>query len=422
MKAKNFLGVLMRQKNRKAIAAAMLLLVFAMVISACGVKQTDSSCATPDAAQINNNGNLHQLYFKDSSKSKKVVAAFLNSASGESEEVEMKKCGEDSDSFTYSCEGDVKKYNVVSFDCDGKKTRKVAFNPCVSGWYRSKDGFLPYTQGEETDYLPHFEQVDFDCNSYEKKIFFWTPGGYDPDSEEKYATIYVLDGQGEVNPNDPQRRPDGCGYIPDQVRSMAQTTGYKAIVVAVSTYGDMTGITREDELMPDIGEYETVNGVGESKRLGGDFARFMAETLVPYVQEHYNVYTDALHTSVTGASLGGLETFYITLEYPELFGTAGIQSPSFWLYKDEVWRKYLSEKDFENHTPFLYLYTGPEGGDTDPDVTQMYNRLIEMGYPADRTVLHFNENGGHHPNFWCSYFSEYLSAMVYQSVEPLQGK
>ena len=61
MKAKNFLGVLMRQKNRKAIAAAMLLLVFAMVISVCGVKQTDSSCATPDAAQINNNGNLHQL-------------------------------------------------------------------------------------------------------------------------------------------------------------------------------------------------------------------------------------------------------------------------------------------------------------------------------------------------------------------------
>ena len=412
----------MKQINRKNIAVTALSLAFAAVISACGVKQTDSSAATPDAAQVKNSGNLHTLYFKDSSKSEKVVAAFLNSASGESEEVEMTRCGEDEDSYTFSCEGDVKKYNVASFDCDGKQTRKVAFNPCVSGWYKSKNGFIPYTEGKETNYLPHFDQVTLDCNGYDKKIFFWTPDDYDPHSDEKYATIYVLDGQGEVNLNDPDRRPDGCEYIPDQVGSMTQTTGYKAIVVAVSTYGNMNDIKRDDELIPDIGEYETVGDVGASKRVGGDFARFMAETLVPYVQQHYNVYTDALHTSVTGASLGGLETFYITLEYPELFGTAGVQSPSFWLYKDEVWRDYLSKKDFTNHTPFLYLYTGPEGGDTDPDVTQMYNRLIEMGYPSDRTVLHFNENGGHHPNFWCSYFSEYLSAMVYQSVEPLQSK
>ena len=361
----------MKQINRKNIAVTALSLAFAAVISACGVKQTDSSAATPDAAQVKNSGKLHTLYFKDSSKSEKVVAAFLNSASGESEEVEMTRCGEDEDSYTFSCEGDVKKYNVASFDCDGKQTRKVAFNPCVSGWYKSKNGFIPYTEGKETNYLPHFDQVTLDCNGYDKKIFFWTPDDYAPHSDEKYAT------------ND---------------------------------------IKRDDELIPNIGEYETVGDVGASKRVGGDFARFMAETLVPYVQQHYNVYTDALHTSVTGASLGGLETFYITLEYPELFGTAGVQSPSFWLYKDEVWRDYLSKKDFTNHTPFLYLYTGPEGGDTDPDVTQMYNRLIEMGYPSDRTVLHFNENGGHHPNFWCSYFSEYLSAMVYQSVEPLQSK
>ncbi|MBQ4170088.1 MAG: hypothetical protein II614_00615, partial [Ruminococcus sp.] len=47
--------------------------------------------------------------------------------------------------------------------------------------------------------------VILDCNGYEKKIYFWTPDGYDPNSDEKYATIYVLDGQGEVNLNDPDR-------------------------------------------------------------------------------------------------------------------------------------------------------------------------------------------------------------------------
>ena len=198
----------------------------------------DNSPATPDSVQVKDSGNLHTLYFKDGGKSEKVVAIFLNSASGESEEVEMTKCGEDSDSRTFSCEGDVRKYNVASFDCNGQKTRKVAFNPCVSGWYKSKNGWMPYTQGKETAYVPSFEQVILDCNGYEKKIYFWTPDGYDPNSDEKYATIYV-----------------------DQVRSMIQNTGYKAIVVAVSTYGNMTDIIRDDEQIPDIGECETVGDV-----------------------------------------------------------------------------------------------------------------------------------------------------------------
>ena len=124
--------------------------------------------------------------------------------------------------------------------------------------------------------------------------------------------------------------------------------------------------------------------------------------------------------SVTGASLGGLETFYITMEYPEIFGTAGSLSPSFWTYNDEAWRDYLGEKYFSNNTPFIYLYTGPAGGDTDPYVTEMYNRLKDMGYPTDKISFHYNENGGHHSNYWRAYFSEFLTAMAFQCVEPLQ--
>ena len=80
-------------------------------------------------------------------------------------------------------------------------------------------------------------------------------------------------------------------------------------------------------------------------------------------------------------SLGGLETFYINMEYPEVFGTAGALSPSFWTYDDAAWRSFLGEKDFTDNTPFIYLYTGPAGGDTDPYVTEMYER---KGYGLSR--------------------------------------
>ena len=412
----------MKRNIVNRITAAALVLSFAAAAAACGANRTDSSSATPDAASKKDNGSLHTIYFRDSAKSGKVVADFSNSAPGKSESVEMVRCGEDGGAYTFSCEGNTAAYNVVRFACDGKNTKKIAFNPCVSGWYRSNDSLVPYTQGEDAAYVAHYEPVSFDYKGYEKKVYVWTPDDYDAGSDDKYATIYVLDGQDEVNSQNDAARTDDALYIPEQVRSMTAATGYKAIVVAVATYGDMGEYVRDDELVPDIGDIAEEEYNSVTKKMGGDFARFMAETLVPYVRQHYNVYTDALHTSVTGASLGALESFYITMEYPETFGTAGVQSPSFWVYNDAVWRKYLGEKDFSKNTPFIYLYTGPEGGDTDPHVTEMYNRLLDMGYPADRTALHFNEKGAHQPSYWRNYFSEYLSAMVLQRLEPLQGK
>ena len=110
------------------------------------------------------------------------------------------------------------------------------------------------------------------------------------------------------------------------------------------------------------------------------------------------------------------------MEYPELFGTVGALSPSFLFYDDdEMWRNYLGEKSFGDDSPFLYFYTGPQGGDTDPYVTDMVSRLKDMGYPAEKTALHYNENGGHIVWFWRSVFSEFLEAMVFRRVEPLQN-
>ena len=409
----------------KKTVSVLLISVLALgtvCLTACGKKQEDAGAAsaTPSEATAakRDNGDLHTVYFRDSSKSQKVIATFFNSITEESEDVEMVRCGEDADACFFSCEGNVRKYNVAYFSYDDKKSKNFAFNRCVSGWQKTSGWFIPYTHGSDADYIPDYEHISLDCNGFDKKIHIWTPEDYEKKKKKKYSTIYVLDGQNEVNTQNPETRPDDCLYTPEQVRSMAAETGYKAIVVAVSTYGDMTNYMRDDELVPDLGELAEKEYINKKK--GGDFARFMAETLVPYIQQNYNVYTDALHTAVTGASLGGLETFYITMEYPEIFCTAGSFSPSFRTYDDEARRSFLGEKDFTGNAPFIYLYTGPAGGDTDPDVTEMYERLKDMGYPEDKLAFHYNENGGHHAKYWRAYFSEFLSAMAFQSVEPLQ--
>ena len=169
---------------KRALSVFLTIAVITVLFTACGAGQKKAKY--PDT---------HTLYFKDSLKSGKATATFFNSASGKSEAVEMKKTSEDGDSFTFSCEGNCALYNMAYITCGDEKTREFAFNPCVSGWYRTKDDFLPYTQGEEIDYSPDFEKITLTGHGYEKKIYIWKPDGYDADSAEKYSALYVIDGQ-----------------------------------------------------------------------------------------------------------------------------------------------------------------------------------------------------------------------------------
>ena len=396
---------------KRILACMLILIITAASVTGCGTQSAKERPQDSDESH-------HHLYFKDSSKSDQATATFFNSKSGDSEEITMTLYSEDNGSRTFCCEGNSSLYNMVKIAYGDNHTKEVAFNQCVSGWYASEDGLLPYTEGEEIDYRPVFDEVTLDCNGYEKEIHIWKPDDYDASSEEKYASVYVLDGQTMAFVGKDGQSIDDSEVVTEQVRAMTSVTGQKAIVIAVDTYGNMRDIPRDAELAPDLSAY---GGETDREMHGNAFAAFVAETLVPYIREHYNVYSDALHTAIAGASLGGLESFYITMEYPELFGTVGALSPSFLYYdNDEMWRNYLGEKGFGDDAPFLYFYTGPQGGDTDPYVTDMVNRLTQLGYPVDHMALHYNENGGHLVWFWRSIFSEFLEAMVFRRVEPLQ--
>ena len=380
--------------------------------------------------------NYHTLYFRNITKMEDVTAVFYSRDGKQTEEIKMIAVDEDKDGCTYSCKGDTSSYNTVCFRYDGVTTTKVAFNKCVSGWYNSEHGFLPYTYGSEDPYKSRisnlvtlndalvydnemYDDVTFTFNGYDKVVHIWKPDDYDPSSDEKYATVYLLDGQAMVYLGFPDETLLQSEHADIQVQSMTEATGYKAIVVAIDTMGDPEGrYGRLDELTPDLGElaYEE-----DTQKHGNLFSDFVAESVVPYIQQHYNVYIDSLHTSIGGKSLGGLEAFYIALEHPELFGTAGVFSRSLVLYKDGVWRSDLGKKNREEHSPCLYFQSG--NGDVDNgDVTdEMVDRIKKMGYPEKRFIYHRDEIGGHDVYFWRSNFSEFLNAMVYQRVESLEN-
>lgn len=439
---------------KKVLSAVMAALMTAATLSSCGQAEPqtseseteESSAASIVSEQAEENASesassqtesrsgyaitTSMFYFNDELKCDKAVVTYFNSKSGKSMDQEMTLMNEDEKSRTFGGIADFTLYNMAYITCDGKKTKEFAFNRCMYGWYRTADDFFPFNEMVDINKTPHFDDVTLKGYGYEKKIHIWLPDDYDKSSEWKYSTIYVLDGQSIADFGRADYNPSTRQGVIEQVESMdTKLLHNQAIIVAVES-----NTARDYELIPDLemtadekkAHLENIDAEEPEENEDFDcmsamqFASFMANRLVPYIQQNYNVYTDAEHTTITGSSLGGIESFYITLEYPDVFGCDGSLSPSFYEYDDAAWRAYLGEKSLGSDTPLIYFYTGPEGKDTDPDVTEMYNRLIEMGCPESRIVLHYDENGEHSGICWRSVFSEYLSFFTFHRVDPLQ--
>ena len=87
----------------------------------------------------------------------------------------------------------------------------------------------------------------------------------------------------------------GCRNVSAHVQSMTAMTGRKAIIVAIET----TGKACMDELIPAIGPTskgaDSFFGKAGTKQTGTKLCEFICDTLMPYIDENYNVYPDRLH-------------------------------------------------------------------------------------------------------------------------------
>lgn len=359
---------------------------------------------------------MHKLYVRDENKSDEITVIFENTSSGETETVEMEKISESDDYATFSCEGDTALYNRVYITRNGSKNLGVAFNKYVSGWSISSYGLIPYTEGEELANSFSFKTETFDYKGNKKEVYIWTPKDYDPRSKEKYSTVYLLDGETKLSPDFSYAQNNGCWYAPASVTSMMLLSNNKAIIVAISNLEE----TRYDELVPDIGELLPDNTFNSNKD-GKPFCEFVVNTVVPFIEKNYNVYTDAAHNSIGGGSLAGLESFYIGMEHPEKFGAIGAFSPTFGALYTSSWKEYLSKKKFDDNSPFIYFYSG-DAQDNEWSAKGMIKCLQEINYPSSKMAYTKYPKGMHSVPYWRNIFPEYLEAAFDKKVAALEGK
>jgi alpha-glucosidase len=226
----------------------------------------------------------------------------------------------------------------------------------------------------------------------ERTIWVYLPKNYE-NSENAYAVIYMHDAQ---NLFDAETSYVGEWKIDEYLDSISNS---ESIIVGIEHGNEK----RLEELTPFPNEK-----YGGGK--GDIYLDFIINTLKPHIDATYRTKTDAKHTSIMGSSLGGLLSFYAVVKHPEVFGNAGVFSPSFW-YSNAIYE--FAEASKIPETSKFYFLVGSEEGETLEDAAimvsdqqKMVNLLLEKGVKSQQIINKIVEGGKHNEAFWNSEFPE----------------
>jgi predicted alpha/beta superfamily hydrolase len=217
----------------------------------------------------------------------------------------------------------------------------------------------------------------------DKKIWIYLPEGY-ADSRKKYPVIYMHDAQ---NLFDKATSFSGEWRVDETLDSLKA----RVIIIGIEHGNDK----RIDELTP-----------YKNAKYGGGYADayldFITKTLKPEIDKRYRTKTAKKHTGIMGSSLGGLVSYYAVLRHPDVFGIAGVFSPSFW-FTDDIYA--LAEKTTKIKAK-VYLMAGDN---EDKDMVPDMQRMITLIAPkiSDKNLKSKVVPGGkHNEALWSKEFSE----------------
>lgn len=219
----------------------------------------------------------------------------------------------------------------------------------------------------------------------QKKIWVYLPTDYSA-SSQKYPVIYMHDAQ---NLFDKKTSYAGEWEADETLNKMKA----QVIVIGIEHGNEK----RMDELTPFKNEKF---GGGN----GGNYINFITKTLKPKVDSLYRTKSNAKNTAIFGSSLGGLLSFYTVLKYPEVFGKAGVFSPSFW-FSAEIYN--LMENSEKTKAKIYFLAGDKEGENMVSDLKKM-EKLLDRNrcYCLNLNKTLIVKNGEHNEKLWRENFEE----------------
>ncbi len=136
-----------------------------------------------------------------------------------------------------------------------------------------------------------------------RRLFVYTPPGYELGQDENYPVVYLQHGGGE----------DESGWVnqgkADLILDNLIAEGNAKPMIVVIANGNVSSGAR-----------------GYSTEAMANFKKEMTQNIVPFIEKTYRTLTDSKHRAICGLSMGGGQSFYTGLDNLDVFSAVGIFS------------------------------------------------------------------------------------------------
>jgi len=210
-----------------------------------------------------------------------------------------------------------------------------------------------------------------------RDVIIWLPPDYDSSDSKRFPVLYMHDGQNIFNP-----ATSSLGYdwrideIADSLISLEEIPSL--IVVGIYNSGRR------------FYEYSNTDE-------GEKYMKFIVSELKPFIDSNYKTLTDRNNTFVGGSSMGGLISFMLGWEYPEVFSRMICVSPAFKIRNVDyvsVVKKYEGKKK-----PLkIYIDNGGIGleAELQSGIDEMLKVLQEKSYKLNEDIFWFKDDKAEH--------------------------
>ena len=215
----------------------------------------------------------------------------------------------------------------------------------------------------------------------DRDVIVWLPPDYETDKNTRYPVVYMHDGQ---NVFDPATSSFGVDW---QIDETADALIKKKSIPPLIVVGIYNTSDRFKEYTP-----------GEK---GNAYVDFVVNTVKPFIDTSYRTKRDRQNTVVGGSSAGGIVSFMIVWEHPEIFSKAicmspAFKSPSSLTMNFDYVKVVKGSKKRDN--VFFYVDNGGVGLESQlqPGIDEMIGALKEKGYKERKDFVYLVDSTARH--------------------------
>jgi enterochelin esterase family protein len=210
--------------------------------------------------------------------------------------------------YTFIIDGaEVSDTNSHAFFGGGKDASMVEVPEPGSTYYSIQD--VPHGQVREIWY-------NSKVTGSWRHALVYTPPNYDTQTSVRYPVLYLQHGAGEDETG--WIRQGNANFILDNL--LAAKSCKPMLVVMAYGYARRAGQAPPDLTGKPFGSPEMMKAMQD---MAAAFEDDVTQSLIPYIDGNFRTIADRDHRAMAGLSMGGMQTFQITLNHLDLFSYIG---------------------------------------------------------------------------------------------------